>query len=184
MAEKTVPVVVDDRTGRSPELLRCVYFYFRGDEPGALWTLGLDQQVSVPFILLELAGIILQPVDGELFENPEQIDSLFSLIEGLGLSVEIADLWMPTRAIKLNPEQLYRGIVLRLGEPLFRNCVNYRYGEIDLEHFENQLKELSNSLRVSEPESKVFLEWSYQELGRARDRRDLELQLPSREPEK
>src|SRR6266446_3158222 len=108
MDERTVPAVIDDRTGRSPELVRCVYFYFRGDEPGALWTLGLDQQVSVPFILLELAGIILQPVGGELFENPEQIDSLFSLIEGAGLSVEIADLWIPTRATNKDPRELNR----------------------------------------------------------------------------
>ena len=177
MAERTAPVVIDDRTGRSPELVRCVYFYFRGDEPGAEWTLGLNQ-VRVPFILLELAGIILQPIDGDLFERPEQIDSLFSLIEGVGLTVEIADLWISTRAINTNPAELNRGFVLRLGERLFRSCLNYRYGEIDLEHFENQLKELSESLRVSERESKVFLEWSYLEVERARERRNPELQLP------
>jgi hypothetical protein len=178
MAERTVPVVIDDRTGASSELLRCVYFYFRGDEPGALWTLGFNQQVEVPFILLEMAGIILQPIDGDLFESPDQVDSLFSLIEGTGLSVEIADLWIPTRAINMNPEELNRGVVLRLGERFFRSCLNYRYGEIDLEYFENQLKEFSDSLRVSERESKVFLEWSYLEVDLARERRNPELQLP------
>jgi len=177
MAEKTIPVVIDDRTGRSPELLRCVYFYFRGDEPGSLWTLSTNE-MAVPFILLELAGIILQPIDGELFENPEQIDSLFSLIEGAGLSVEIADLWIPTRATNKDPRELNRSIVLRMGERFFRSCLNYRYGEINLERFENQLKELSDSLRASERETKVFLEWSYREVGRARDRGNPELQLP------
>ena len=177
MTERTVPVVIDDRTGRSPELVRCVYFYFRGDEPGALWKLSINE-LEVPFILLELAGIILQPIDGELFENPEQIDSLFSLIEGAGLSVEIADLWIPTRATNKDPRELNRGIVLRLGERFFRSSLNYRYGEIDLAHFENQLKELSDSLRVSERETKVFLEWSYLEVGRAQERRNVELELP------
>ena len=86
MDERTVPAVIDDRTGASPELVRCVYFYFQGDEPGTSWTLLLDQ-VTVPFILLELAGIILQPIDGEVFEDPQQIDSLFSLVEAAGLNV-------------------------------------------------------------------------------------------------
>lgn len=177
MKERTVPAVIDDRTGTSPELLRCVYFYFQGDEPGALWTLELNQ-LTVPFILLEIAGIILQPIDGDVFTRPQQIDSLFSLLEGAGLSIEIADLWIPTRATETEPEELHRGVVLRLGERLFRSCLNYRYGEIDLEHFENQLKELSESLRISETESKVFSEWSYLEAARAQDRQDPELQFP------
>lgn len=175
--ERTIPVVIDDRTGRSPELIRCVYFYFRGDEPGAQWVLGLNE-ARVPFILLELAGIILQPIDADLFENPEQIDSLFSLIERAGLNVEIADLWIPTRATNKNPEELYRGVVLRLGERLFRSCLDYRYGEIDLARFENQLRELSERLRISERESKVFMEWSRKEMAQASDNEDPELHLP------
>ncbi len=182
----TIPVALDSTPlGSDPEgLVRMVYFRFEADDPSTtlfLQTGGL----SFPFILLGLEGIVLSPnANQEQFSSLSDLKGLIEAVEALGSSSEDASLmfgtgsiWVPLSSLVTgkrmveSERQVERGDIFRLSAAAFRQAWLFLEGQIDESSlrswFSGQLALNSESRAVSfsSLETKVFREWSEENLG-------------------
>ncbi len=97
-ASLTVPVILDGVVREGPiGLARCTYFSTAAEEPLPGWELRFPEGSVIPFLMLGLQGIIIQPANREPeFTSPYLLDELIRLIEQHeGLSVELEYLRLP-----------------------------------------------------------------------------------------
>jgi len=83
----SIPVIADSLPrGSWNDLARCLYFTITAEDPGTDWFLRLGGFVNVPFLMLGLEGIIFRPIrpDAEEFTDPDLLDELIRVVEGLG----------------------------------------------------------------------------------------------------
>jgi len=184
--ELSVPVIVDDvKRSDGLDLTRCIYFQIESEDSLAPWTLGLNG-VRLPFLMLGLAGIILAPIGGATeFGSPQEFDDLLSFVENrelrageAGLSVEVADLWLPNWILEQRREGIVRGDVLRIGHELFRLAFSFRSGRTGWEEFQRNAHNLTSPVEFSERESRVFRTWAKIEISRASEAAHRDLWLP------
>ena len=161
-------------------MVRCHYLSIESDDPRPGWNLGLPA-VSMPFLMLNLVGIVQQPLGAPRFSNYGLVDGFFSLLEDqASLSVNFEDIWMPEF---LFHGQVTVGDVYRVGERLFAIAYQYRDGRYSQEAFEGLSKELLRDIAFSEDETKAFKAWAGEQISTARNRaaKDPHLQLRNRE---
>jgi len=170
--EVSVPVSVDAirRSGEGSPLARCTYFTIELQGPSAGWTLELQAE-EVPFLLLQLAGVVTSPVGGgDEFASVSDIDRLLAAVERGGrLTVDLADVWLPKWLLgKRSPVPPHRGQVYRAGERIFRAAIEYRDGRLGPEALETLAEELGDTVRFAEGETRAFSLWRVEQIRRAR----------------
>lgn len=187
----SVPVIVESIINFSVfPMTRCNYLLIEADEPTPDWSLGIAEQ-AVPIMLLGMEAIVLQPLDGQFFERPEQIEALISLIEDApnAFSVHVDDLWLPTSVFRWEGEPANENQLYRVEAPLFSLAYRFRRGSVSQSDFVDQVKEMEGMVSYSESEHLAFRAWhegvikEASELYHARKREDpsMVLQQSSRD---
>jgi hypothetical protein len=183
-----IPVIIDDiKRLDGFEMTRCVYFHIECEDTLDLWRLTSDG-IEIPFLMLGLSGIIIRPMSGRSeFESAQDIEQLFSFIEGLRqegrdeahMNVEIADVWLPNRTLELQ-RQAIPGDVYRVDSVLFESAVAFTTGRLQYGSFLERAISGQREVLFSGQETKVIQEWARRTISRSRDSRHPDLQLPTR----
>jgi hypothetical protein len=184
-----IPIIIDDiKQLDGFDMTRCVYFHIECEDTLDPWVLGVGG-TQTPFLMLGLSGIIIQPIEGGIvFTSPQQLEELFSFIEGLRredrdeahMNVEIADVWLPNRMLG-EQRRVARGDVYRVDLDLFQSAMAFTAGRLDYEAFRGRTLERRHEVFFTEQETKVIQGWALYEIRRSRDSRHPDLYLPSRE---
>lgn len=157
MPNDDVPIFVDNEI--APEafpFVRCNYLTIERDEPDPSWLLTLDGQ-EMPFMLIQLAGVITQPLTEPRFSSRELVEELFIRIEEDDrLSIEVADMWLPRFLFRFTP---HAGLVFRMRRHLFASAFQFRNGLVSEARFIDVCKESEEAFEFSDLESGAFREW-------------------------
>jgi hypothetical protein len=168
MDEVSVPVRIDDvRRGRPTRIVRCSYLRIECSSPAPDWTLTLGQR-HIPFLLVDLVGVIRQPVGGAPeFVTAQDIEETYDAIEASGcLEVTVSDLWLPPAVF--SAFSLRRGTTLRVGERLFRAAWDYRHDRMTRTRFWHLANRLHDDVAFSEQEDAAFRDWRYAQVEHAK----------------
>jgi hypothetical protein len=170
-----VPILVETPSRGYFPMVRCSYIYIECDDPLPGWSIGFGN-VFARFSLLELVGIVQQPIGADRFNSYNLVDGLFEWIEGqASLLVNFGDIWMPNFLFK---GPVHVGQVYRASNELFRQAFRFRNGQQDQEQFERHCKEFP-PLEFSPLETNAFEEWVEKQFTFADERypknRDLQL---------
>jgi hypothetical protein len=154
----TVPLFLDSMNpSGSATFVRCTYFCIDCQMPQAGWSLELNGG-SLPILLLGMSGIILSPLEGGSFTNPQQIERLFDAIEQTdGSMVEVNDVLVPAWLL-LGREQT-RGEVFRADFDFFRTAFAFRSGRLSNEEYLRQTERAHSPLVFSAEETLAFRTW-------------------------
>jgi hypothetical protein len=136
------------------------------DEPRPDWGLGIGGS-EMPFLMLNLVGIVQQPFGATRFGNYTLIDQFFQRIEQQILSINFEDLWMPSFLFHGEPRV---GDVYRVGYKLFVAAFQFRDGRHTQEAFDNLCKELQREMVPSKEETQAFRGWIAEQISAARNR--------------
>jgi len=173
-----VPVLVET-TGRPFfPMVRCHYLAIEYDDPHPGWTLGIAG-IQMPFLMLGLAGVVLQPMGAERFTTYGLIRGLFESVEEGGALVNFEDIWLPDFLFPVSP---HVGHVYRVGMKLFYLAFAYRDSRFSREEFEVYCRELQGEISFSEDETRAFGSWTAEEISMAQngDPKNPRLQLRTR----
>jgi hypothetical protein len=156
-----IPVVVDAvKTHWDFSMVRCNYLSVECDFPTAGWTISIGGE-ALPFMMLELVGIVTRPFGAERFNSVELIEDLFRRIEDeAGLLIDVDDIWLPTLLFNDGSIKPETGHVYRVKSDLFALAFSFREGRLDLESFLDACRRIERPLALSEEEMKPFLKWS------------------------
>lgn len=181
----TIPVIVDV-TEPAPGLTRAVYFCFEAIEPSPGWYLATPVQ-QVPFLLLDVAGIIFGPTQPQqqgvdrpqLFLDPALIQATFEVIESTGdLMVVSAGLYVPTSMFHGVEQRPQRHMVYRLRADVFvaahrasREMWQVSEYQRLMDHYKEKLPSSADPppIQHSPKETSAFAAWSLQQLVHALD---------------
>ena len=175
-----VPVLIETSSRSAFPMVRCHYLSIECDDPRPGWNLGL-QGPGIPFLMLNLVGIVQQPFGAPRFNTNGLIDGLFELIENQAtLTINFEDIWLPDLLFQPQPSV---GDVYRVGNNLFSVAYQYRDGRHSRDTFENLCKELHRDIVLSEDETRAFKGWTAEQFSTAQNRppKDPNIQLPKRE---
>ena len=175
-----VPVLVETPSRSAFPMVRCHYLSIECDDPRPDWNLGPPGS-GIPFLMLNLVGIVQQPFGAPRFNTYGLIDGLFEGIETrANLTINFEDIWLPDFLFQ---PQLSVGDVYRVGNKLFAVAYQYRDGRHSRDTFENLCKELHREIVLSEDETRAFQGWTAEQFSTAQNRppKDPKLQLPKRE---
>jgi hypothetical protein len=172
-----VPVLVETTSRPFFPMVRCHYLAVEYDDPRPGWSLTIAG-IQMPFLMLGLTGVVLQPFGAERFTNNGLIRRLFESVEQEGL-VNFEDIWLPDFLFSALP---HVGDVYRVGIKLFSLAFAYRDSRISQEEFEAPCKELQDEISFSEDETMAFRSWTVEEISRAEsgEPKNPELQLRTR----
>lgn len=159
-------------------MVRCHYMSVECDEPRPGWALGIGGS-EMPFLMLNLVGIVQQPFGATRFDNYTLIDQFYQRIEQQLLSVNFEDLWMPSFLFQGEP---HVGDVYRMGYKLFVAAFQFRDGRQTQEDFENLCKELQREMVPSKEETRAFRGWIAEQISAVRNRppKNFDLRLPEK----
>jgi hypothetical protein len=157
------------------------------DVPRSGWELSVADQ-TVPFLMVELSGIILQPFSAERFDSPSRVEELFARLEDqFGFLVSIDDIWLPTFMLR---REVLPGDVFRIQVEAFRTVFAMRQGRLPAESwdaFAKMLHDTPEGIEFSELETLAFRDWSNRQLINAREgypkNRELQLRILESEEE-
>jgi hypothetical protein len=158
MDKMDIPLIVDDvKHYKGFHMTRLSYFTIESDVPLPEWTLELGD-AKIPFLMLGLSGIVVGPIHGDRFTDPDSIDSLFRAVEeDERFYVDLNDIWLPNGCFtNTSPE---RGQVFRTGLSLFSLALAYRETMEDADRFTGQTMDYCKELEYSEPETRAFEAW-------------------------
>lgn len=184
-----VPVIVDDpkRTGGF-NMTRCVYFHIDCEDTLDGWTMDLGSG-GIPFRMIGLSGVIVQPFDGSLiFENAGQVGDLFSTVQKVSaesetdsmMHVELEEIWLPNDLLMWHRNEILRGDVFRIGYRVFRLAFAFNIGRLSQDEFLKQSMELRQIL-FSEKETEAIATWARYEIEMAdKSGRESKLYLPQK----
>jgi len=137
---------------------------YNGPRPG--WEIRLGNDV-MPFLMLELVGVIQQPFGAPRFNTSALIDRLFEQLEGkAGLLVNFDDIWLPSFLFQ---RETHTGDAYRIGIELFQGAYLFREGRLSEGDFEIYCKRFGETLVFSEDETKAFTEWSEVQVSTAQN---------------
>lgn len=121
----------------------------------------------MPFLMLGLAGIILQPFDSARFSNYGLIEGLFEHVEkDPGSSLNFEDIWLPNFLFSHPP---HVGEVYRTGFTLFVLAFQYRDLQLSQHGFEARCEDLANEIVFSEEETSAFRSWTAEQVSMAQN---------------
>jgi hypothetical protein len=155
-APNDVPVFVDSVIAL-PEFpfVRCNYLSLERDAPDPGWALSVSGQL-MPFLLLQLAGVVTQPFGEDRFSRVPLIEQLYAVTEaGDGLSLQVSDVWLPRFLFQSGDP--VSGAVYRAGAALFRAAFLYREGFMDRTTFVRAAE--GQALEYSASETVAFQQW-------------------------
>jgi hypothetical protein len=191
--QRSVPVIVDDwkRTGGF-NMTRCVYFQIDCEDTLDEWAMDLGSG-PIPFRMIGLSGVIVQPFDGSLiFENPGQVSDLFSAVQKVPaesgtdsmMHVELEEIWLPNELLMSRRRETLRGDVFRIGYHLFRLAFAFTIGRLTEKEFLEHSIEL-RQVAFSSQETEAIANWAASEIEIAnKSARESELYLPPKSEEK
>lgn len=160
-ARADVPILVETPARRSFPLIRCQYLAIEFDNPEDGWNIRIGG-LSAPFLLLDLAGVVLRPVLAAQFNALPVIEDFFERVEAADGLVVFEDLWLPAtlffRETKVND-------VYRVGLNLFRAAFEFRDSRISRRELEIRCEELRNEIRFSKVETFSFGKWAYSQIS-------------------
>lgn len=158
---RDIPVIVDAVKNLDYPITRCVYFTIEAILPEVVGYLS-NGDLNIPFLMLGLSGVICQPdVSNTLFEDPNQIDTLFDQIENIeGLIVAVSDIFFPTSLLRIDGKEPLRGDVYRVGLELMNMSYLFRSERIEYEEFSSECEKYKEKVKPSTIETKVFRKWS------------------------
>lgn len=165
-----VPVFVDDvKNLPGFEMARCAYFLIECEDPTPGLGLTLEDR-SFPLLTVGLSAVVHRPIDGGLFDSPEQIDALFDLIEREdALRVDSADIWLPNFLLRYGGQRQERAQAYRLGLPLFSAAYQHWDGRLSEESYIERCRDLAELCRPSPAETEAFARWTSLQVERARE---------------
>jgi hypothetical protein len=158
-----VPILVETLARPSFPMVRCHYLAVEFDDPSRGWSITIGQMTS-PFLMLALAGIVQQPFGAAHFDNYPLIEDFFQRVEGLGGLANFEDLWLPEFLFVTAPKV---GDVYRVELALFRAAFEFRDSRISSEDFDVRSKELHNQISFSEAETRAFRGWAGEHIAMA-----------------
>lgn len=166
-----VPVLVDSVKKLKKPLTRCVYFAVDSMDVSTGWQLLLNNEDMPPIIVTAMAGLVCGPdAQTKLFSSATQIEEVFESIETKGeLMVVSGELMLPTLLLRSGKRSPVRGQVFRVGVELMRAAFLFRDEHINYSLFERECKRLQDLIRPSPEETKVFQEWSNDQIRSSRD---------------
>ena len=167
-----VPILVETPSRPVIPMVRCHYMSIEYDDPSHVWNLDLNGS-QMPFLMLNLVGIVQQPFGATRFNSYDLIDQLFLRLEQQLVSVAFEDLWLPTFLFRGEPEV---GDVYRMGTNLFAAAFQFRDGRQTREAFEAICKDLHGEMVPSPEEAQAFRGWIGEQVSTARNR-------PAKNPE-
>jgi hypothetical protein len=166
---ESVPVFVDAiRDIEDVPMARVTYFVVASNVPEPSWLIHSRLEPTVSLQVLGLMGIICGPAPpSRLFEDPDQISQLFSVVEDSeGLSVEIEDLWLPASWFPPSG-QPELGAVYRVDLPLFQRAYRYRTEEMS-HQLSSGRGEWEGAISPSPQETSAFAAWATAQIDMAR----------------
>lgn len=159
-----VPVLIETPSRHGQPLVRCIYMSVEMSEPSPGWEITLDGQ-TMPFLMLGLAGIVLQPFSAPRFDSYAVIEDFFTRLESRKeLLLVFQDLWLPPFLL---PHEVQLGAVYRLRLDLFRDAHRFRESGMMLSEFESVCQEHMNALFESPEEARAFSGWIAEQVGMA-----------------
>jgi hypothetical protein len=176
-----VPIFVETASRAYFPMVRCSYISIECDDPRPGWQIGLGNGFA-SFLLLELVGIVQQPLGAVRFSSKTLIDRLFEQVEEQEfLLINFADIWLPQFLFASPPGV---GDVYRVANGLFAEAFRFRDGQQDQQHFEERCKG-QPPLAISADETRAFAAWTDEQISTAQTRppKDPRLRLPTRTPE-
>ncbi len=165
---QNVPVIVDAIKNLDHEITRCIYFTIDAVLPESPSLVTIDS-VNIPLLIIGLTGIICQPDhNNTLFENPDQIDSLFNRIEDMeGTIVSVSDIIFPTSILKINEKGPRRGDVYRVGHKLMYLSYLFQTERIEYKDYFIECEEHQQQVKSSPLETRTFRTWSKLQIDRS-----------------
>ena len=161
-----VPVFVDARVGGSASfaMTRCSFLMIECNDPMPGWTLSIGRR-KIPFLLLEMAGIIGAPLKATRFRHVHDIGNLYTAVEdmrsreqtGSEFLVETGDFWLPDFLFGRPAYDV--GDVFRVKRALFNLGLSYRNGDLDTERFVVACENFAEAVSYSEQETEAFRVW-------------------------
>ncbi len=170
-----VPILVETLTRPYFPMVRCNYISIECDDPSPGWQIGLNN-LFAPFLLLELVGIVQQPLGAARFTSYTLVNQLFEQVEKqASLIINFEDIWLPSF---LFASPLHVGDVYRVSNELFSEAFRYRDGRRNQEQFEGRCKELA-PIVISPEETRAFAGWIAEQISGAQNSapKDPDLQL-------
>lgn len=181
MPTNDIPLVVDDvKKHQQFPMVRCNYLSVECDYPNEGLALNVGGE-TLPFLTLNLVGIVMRPFGAERFSSVELIEDLFERIEDkAGLLVDVDDIWLPVFLfddINIVPKV---GDVYRIKIDGFTLALSFRENRLDLEAFIKGCKKLERPLFLSEDEMAAFSKWHDMQVQNAIEEypKSKELELP------
>jgi len=176
LSQPDVPILIETPSRPFFSMVRCHYISVECDEPRSGWQLTVGGS-AMPFLMLNLVGVVYQPLGGTRFSDLNLIDKFFAGIEEQAfLSVNFEDLWLPSVLFKSEPNV---GDVYRLGNNLFVLAHQFRDGRHTQDDFEAVCKELRREILFSADETQAFKDWTEEQIEEAQNGlpKNSELQL-------
>lgn len=173
-----VPIFVETPSRPYFQMVRCSYISIECDDPSPGWAIRLNNQAA-PFLLLELVGVVQQPIGAQRFDTYNLVDQLFQQIEKqASLLINFADIWLPGFLFS-SPAQV--GDVYRVTIDLFSEAFRFRDGRSNQQQFELLCKELPPP-QFSMEETRAFGSWVAEQISGAQNSapKNPELQLRTR----
>lgn len=146
--ETFVPISIDAaREVDGIDMYRAAYLIVTTDAPGAVWEIELPlapiQGLGAMGLLGVVVGTLRDSPNGEsrldIFTDPGDVASVFALEDRGELSIQLEDVWVPTKWCESVPdwgtgepdsEPVVRGDIFRIGPSLFRQLYRYATGDI------------------------------------------------------
>ncbi|MBW8041340.1 MAG: hypothetical protein FVQ85_15250 [Planctomycetes bacterium] len=176
-----VPIVIDDvKRLKTFSMSRCIYFSIECDSPSPGWTLRIRNR-KIPFLLVALSGIILEPIDGGLFRTPDKLEQLFENIEkdsDEGIYVDTNDLWIPN--FIFDRKNLKPGSVYRVAFKLFKAAYDFRNQILSQQEYVGQCKKYGWKARYSASETKALGLWQKKHIDETKERHEKHPELTLR----
>jgi hypothetical protein len=176
-----VPILIETPGRSFFQMVRCHYMSVECDDPRPGWGLQVDG-LSMPFLMLNLVGIVYQPLGAARFDSFGLIDQFFERIEEqASLSLNFEDIWLPSFLFQAQPAV---GDVYRVGNDLFVLAYQFRDGRHTQEDFEAHCRKLQREIVLSEDETRAFKGWTAEQVSSARNRppKNPNFQLQTKKP--
>jgi hypothetical protein len=168
ISTSTIPITVDAvKNLQNYQMTRCTYFSISNTAPLSEWKVN-SENISVPFFMLGLSGVITSPPGGDLlFDTPSKLDSLFEAIEQNDrFFVELDDIWLPNKLFYRTNSETQRSQVYRVGYDLFTLAYTLRDEVNTHEEFLNRMSQsdIPVMLEYSKTETTCLNDWNNEQI--------------------
>lgn len=185
-----VPLSVDAaREVDDVAMVRATYFIVTTEAPASVWEIELPPLARLHGLgALGMLGVVFSALrqtettgreltEFDLFRGPDDVATIFALEEDGLLSIQLEDVWLPTRWCSGAPvwgsekgwtsgESIERGDVFRVDVELFQQA--YRYGSGDITIDQLLLEDPAGRVFRSPRETFAFRIWADEQIEKSR----------------